>query len=502
MPDSNQVMTNADFRSLKHPLQDRRFALALFFALILFPLIAALLTVGTAILLVPLFAFLFWMSARVYYAYYMGNSILVSELNYPRINSIAEELKARIGYAKPVNVFVYEQGNFNAVLVKFFFYRRAVFLNSELLEAGVTDDELRWLIGRFIGYLKARRLSGFWGWTIRSAQKLLVFNFFLLPYDRALNYSGDRVALAVIAGDITTAVSAMQKIFVGRQLGYSVNPSGMVDQHRRVKGSFFALMARIWMSFPHMTARYVDLIACARQRYPAQYARFEAENPGLPQDLPRLAALPNVSDTAHRGKEPVWLSLAGAIIVIALIIFASIAALEASGVHIPRPSWLENTGSGSAPIEDKSAGGSGYISSEGRFSAQFPGSPTEVTKQVPLSDGDTTLLHEIHYEDGGTPYLVMYDDYPPGYVDDGAQAVLKRVRDGLAKSMKARLTTDQAVELSGVPGRVFELHDKDLTTYEAADYLDGRRLYQIIVTVPSGSDNASAKDFVQSFRIR
>jgi hypothetical protein len=212
---------------------------------------------------------------------------------------------------------VYEQGRFNASLYKFFFYRRAVFLNSELLEAGVTDDELRWLIGRFVGYLRARREAGFWGWTIRAAQHLLVFDLFILPYERALVYTGDRIALGVIAGDISSAVSAMQKIFVGRQLGYSVNPSGIVAQHRMVKGSLFALLARIPIAFPHMTARYVDLIGFAKKRYPEQFQRFDAANPGLPDDLERLTALPHAA--AGSGGDPIFLSIVWAAVVLLLL---------------------------------------------------------------------------------------------------------------------------------------------------------------------------------------
>jgi hypothetical protein len=295
MADPLQVIADDTFLALKHPLQPKRFALALFFALILFPLIAAALAAGTVVLIVPFFALLLWISGRVLFAHFMGNTILVSELNYPRIHHIGEELKVTIGYSKTVNIFVYEHGNFNAYLMKFIFYRRAVFLTSELLENGVTDDELRWLIGRFIGYLRARRQAGFWGWTIRAAQQLLVFNLFLLPYERALVYTGDRIALAVINGDVSSAISAMQKLFVGRQLGYSVNPNGILDQHRHVKGSLFAFLARLGMAFPHMTARYVDLIWFAQGRFPEQFTRFEVENPGLPPDLRQLAALPQAN---------------------------------------------------------------------------------------------------------------------------------------------------------------------------------------------------------------
>lgn len=314
MADFPQALTREAFRSFKHPLYPRRFALALFFALLLFPLIGAGLVLGTVVLVVPLFALLFWMSGRVMYATFLGHSILVSELNYARIHHIGEDLKNRIGYQKKVDIFVYEQGHFNAALYKFFFYRRAVFLNSELLEAGVTDDELRWLIGRFIGYLRARRESGFWGWTIRAAQHLLIFNLFILPFERALVYTGDRIALGVIGGDISSAVSAMQKIFVGRQLGYSVNPSGIFAQHRLVKGSLFALLARLPIAYPHMTARYVDLIGFAKKRYPEHFQRFDAANPGLPDDLERLTALPYAAESS--GGDPIFLPLVLAILVL------------------------------------------------------------------------------------------------------------------------------------------------------------------------------------------
>ncbi len=172
------------------------------------------------------------------------------------------------------------------------FLRRAIFLNSELLESGVSDDEVRWLIGRFIGYLRARRQAGFLGWVIRAAQHLVIFNFFLLPYERAMVYTGDRLAVAAIEGDISSAISAMQKLFVGRQLSYSVNPEGIVEQQRRIKGSFFGFLARVMRGFPHTTSRYVDLIVFARAFFPAQYQKFEAANPGLPADLPQLAASP------------------------------------------------------------------------------------------------------------------------------------------------------------------------------------------------------------------
>jgi hypothetical protein len=162
MPTDTGLITDRLFYVFAHPLYRRRFHLALVFAIILFPVIAAGLILGTLVLIVPLIAFVLWLSSRVFFARLLANSILVSQVNYPRVNALAEELKTKMRYEKPLYIFVYEQGSFNAYM-SYLFFRRAIFLNSELLETGVSDDEVRWLVGRFIGYLRARRQAGVLG---------------------------------------------------------------------------------------------------------------------------------------------------------------------------------------------------------------------------------------------------------------------------------------------------------------------------------------------------
>eukprot|EP01031_Cornospumella_fuschlensis_P000630 gene630-801_t len=159
---------------------------------------------GTIFLIVPLFALLIWLGARSFFAYLVGNTVLVSDVNYPRVAAMTEELKQAIGYDKRVYVFVHESSTFNAVL-SFMFFRRAIFLNSELLQQGMSDEELAWLIGRFIGYLRARRQDGVLGMVIRAASDLVVFHFFLLPYERAMVYTGDRLAATAIKGNASCA---------------------------------------------------------------------------------------------------------------------------------------------------------------------------------------------------------------------------------------------------------------------------------------------------------
>lgn len=292
-----EAMTSQAFYGYMYPLQNRRYYLALVFSILLFPLIAVGLILGTIFLVVPFVALLLWVGMRVFFAYMLGNSILVSEENYPRINAITEQVKARLGYKKRIYVFVYESGSFNAYM-RHIFFRRAIFLNSELLQTGVSDSEARWMVGRFVGYMRARQQAGALGWIIRAARSLVVFNFFLLPYERAMVYTGDRLALAEIDGDLASAISAMQKLLVGRELGYSVNPVGLIEQHRQVKGTVFGFLARASAGYPHTTARYLDLVLFTKAFFPNQFAAFQAANPGLPEDIDQLG----VSQIAASGE--------------------------------------------------------------------------------------------------------------------------------------------------------------------------------------------------------
>jgi hypothetical protein len=275
-------MTPEQFRRCRHPRQAARFWLAIFFS-VLATLIAIALIVfsfGLVLLYVGLIVLAVWITLNIFYATFLANAVKVTDRNYPRLQSILDEMRTRVGLGKPVEMFVYQQGEFNAYFRRFF-ARRAIFLNSELLETGVTDDELRWLIGRFVGQVKARHRLGVLTWMISLAERVLIFNVFIYPYVRATAYTGDRLALACIDGDISTATSAMNKLLVGRGIGYTIDPAGLNEQNRLVKASFFAFLARLFNPLPHTLPRYADLIGFASRRFPTRFQQFAAENPAF-----------------------------------------------------------------------------------------------------------------------------------------------------------------------------------------------------------------------------
>ncbi|HUJ02432.1 MAG TPA: TonB family protein [Rhizomicrobium sp.] len=365
------VLTLDDIKACNHRRLRPRFILALVFAILLVPFLLALLVFGAVTLLLFWGIFLYWLTREVLYASYCNNQVLVSELNYPRINTLAREMKSLLGADKDFSVFVYEQGQFNAFMMRLF-RRRAIFLNSEILETGVSDDEVRWIVGRFVGYLRAQQEAGFWGWIIRVAQRMAVFNFFMLPYERAMVYTGDRLGLAGIGGDISSAISAMQKLMVGRQLGYSVNPIGIMEQRKMMKGSLFGFLSRISSGFPPTLARYADLIAFSRRRFPEQFGRFEAANPGLPAELDELS-----------GERTAWASVSKGIGFLVALFVAGIITLILWGALIPlaQRMGLSDESSYESP--------SPYESAPPPYTPPAPDTGTE-NQQAPSGGGEET----------------------------------------------------------------------------------------------------------------
>ncbi|MGH9560262.1 MAG: hypothetical protein ACRD3S_02310, partial [Terracidiphilus sp.] len=114
---------------------------------------------------------------------------------------------------------------------------------------------------------------------------------------------------------------------------------------------------------------------------------------------------------------------------------------------------------------------------------------------------DTSTLYEFWTEsgDGNISYMVMYNDYPAEYANDGSDAILARTRDGAVKGKT--LLSDMAISLNGTPGREFTAKDDDWN-FTVRQFLNGKRLYQLIVVSKSSNPATQTSDFLNSFKIQ
>jgi len=269
-------VTDEELEELAQPSESSRYWLTM---IVVIPsiIVALFLVVGTyglALLVVLSTILSTWVATEIIKAQLMGNAIRVSQNNFPHIHQIIKEIKNELGYHQKVDVFIIESGGFNLVMLSVL-KRRFIILHSEMLSDGITANELRFLIARFVGYLRAKNdRFVLFRILINSTKKLMLFNLLLNPYERAVVKSGDRIGLATIKGDIDSAMLAMNKLFVGKDIGTQVSPLGVIEQYDATYDKFFPFIAEVVSSQPSLSRRYSELLKFARQKYPNQFDRL------------------------------------------------------------------------------------------------------------------------------------------------------------------------------------------------------------------------------------
>lgn len=248
----------ADLKKLRHPIENSRFLVALIVVipLALLVLAYAVITFGLVVLAVYL---LFLFFRNLVYIQFIGNAVRVDENSFPEIHQAAQEICQIIGYKKDIDIFIYEEGSFNAMLVPFL-KKKAVVLNSETVH-GASTSEIRWLIGRFVGYLQGKKLRFMWfEFILNSLENTWVFNLFLYPYERAAVLTGDRIGAYAVDYNEEAIIMALNKLMVGPDIAHRVHTDGLYSQYQELKSkSFFSLLARLYIPFPHMIRRVAEM---------------------------------------------------------------------------------------------------------------------------------------------------------------------------------------------------------------------------------------------------
>jgi hypothetical protein len=117
-----------------------------------------------------------------------------------------------------------------------------------------------------------------------------------------------------------------------------------------------------------------------------------------------------------------------------------------------------------------------------------------------LKGGGSTTIYRFWTEidNDDVSFMVIYNDCSAEYANGDAQTVLATTRDG-AVSGKT-LLSDEAISLNGVPGREFTAKD-DTWNYTMRQFLQGKRLYQLIVVSKAAHPETRISEFMTSFKI-
>ena len=125
-----------------------------------------------------------------------------------------------------------------------------------------------------------------------------------------------------------------------------------------------------------------------------------------------------------------------------------------------------------------------YTSTEGRFSASFPGEPSE-SNQTANTDLGEIVNYFIKHENGSTQYMVSYADYPVGTVTESdAKGV---VADSFTKTFESSpdintVVSKSEITVDGYPGMVGEIEYTSGNYVWYKQLLVGNRMYQMLAT--------------------
>jgi len=131
----------------------------------------------------------------------------------------------------------------------------------------------------------------------------------------------------------------------------------------------------------------------------------------------------------------------------------------------------------------------------------FPAAPKSAKQDVDAPFGKIVMNYATYDVNKSLAMIVMYNDYPDAVAQGNPQDMLGRVKDG-TKGTSGKELADKEITLGKVPGRDFLL-DKEGQFYRARIYLDGNRLYQVIVSGAKKDEvtGATADKFLDSFEI-
>ena len=146
-------------------------------------------------------------------------------------------------------------------------------LVADLLR-GEDRSQLTFLIARYIGALKERHQRFTLVFVLLEAVSALKFLFpFIYPYYRATTYSGDQLAQQC-CGDLDAALSATERLLVGKEFEPELRARGVIEQAGLVRGRILPLLAQLAQHEPHLTNRYLNLLFFARRSQPESWDEF------------------------------------------------------------------------------------------------------------------------------------------------------------------------------------------------------------------------------------
>jgi hypothetical protein len=144
-----------------------------------------------------------------------------------------------------------------------------------------------------------------------------------------------------------------------------------------------------------------------------------------------------------------------------------------------------------------------HTSTEGRYTAQFPGTPQQMAQRMDTKVGNLEAkVAMLSLPDNSAFYAVAFVDYPKeALAKSKPDELLDGARNGAVEKVKGKLELEEKVTMNGFPGRELKISAPGDLKLTARIYMVKSRLYQIIVVAPKAKEIAgNTKRFLDSFK--
>ena len=125
------------------------------------------------------------------------------------------------------------------------------------------------------------------------------------------------------------------------------------------------------------------------------------------------------------------------------------------------------------------------------YRVQFPGAPKESQGTTQTSAGPLRISVATLESTGGISSLASSTVYPAAALYDDPQHALTKARSGGLRNVRGKLRVEERLMVSGAPARrVIVDVPRRRQVYVGLFVLSGDRLYQAMIGVPAGQENA------------
>ena len=221
-------------------------------------LILFLITGGIGLILLGLiFAFFAWLTGMYFEAEIYGESVNVSENQYPEIHKIVSQQSEKLGITPP-NIFIYNgNGMINAIATQYL-SKRHIILMSDLVDLMLERkkiEELSMIIGHELGHHFAGHTNTWKNLLIKPSKFI---PFLGSAYSRSCELTADRIGY-LLTDNLKTAQNALVTIALGsKSLADFTNIDVFIQQERKIP-ELMGFIHKIYASHPRMTKRIIEI---------------------------------------------------------------------------------------------------------------------------------------------------------------------------------------------------------------------------------------------------